>query len=209
MKTKLHGALILGCSLVLLAGCLSTQGIKKTFTSSDQAGSELYAQVPDRYRNPVEKAKANQLDAAERLKYAEEKVKLAKLKKEMATKKEKLSDYQQELAQLAHEEAIIAVELAQWEAIDKAGLGEKESNIKTIYNLETKKAKLGTSRLTVQKDHDTLQLHIEELAGQIKVQAETVATMKAVLDGSAPPAAEASGTTNAAQPGSETDKAQP
>lgn len=200
MKTKLYGALILGCSLALLAGCISTQGIKKTFTS-DQTENELYGQVPERYRKPVEKAKAEQLDAAGRLQYADEKLKLAKLKKEMATKKEKLSDYQQELAQLAHEEAIIAVELAQWEAIDKAGLGEKENNIKQIYNLQTKKAKLGTSRLTVQKDHDTLQLHIEELAGQIKVQAETVATMQSVIEGSASP------TTEAAPPAA--DKSQP
>jgi chromosome segregation ATPase len=206
MKTKLNGALIWGCALLLLGGCISTQSITKTF-KSDQSENELYAQVPERYRNPVEKAKADQLDAAERLKYADEKLKLAKLKKEMATKQEKLSDYQQELARLTHEETVVALELAQWEAIDKAGLGEKENNIKQIYNLETKKAKLGTSRLTVQKDHDTLQLRIDELAGQIKVQAETVATMQAVLGAGGSPAAEASSATEAAQPAA--DKAQP
>jgi len=189
MKKKLCGIVVLMCSIALLGGCLSTSSLKKT-SNADQAENELYAQVPERYRNPVEEAKADQLGAAERLNFADEKLKLAKLQKEMATKKEKLSNYQLKLAQMGHKEAIIGVELTQWEAIDKAGLGEKEKNIKTIYDLRTKKAKIETSRLAVQKDHDTLQLHINQLAVQIEAQTDTVTTMSEVLEGAgaSPPA---------------------
>ena len=189
MKKTLYGIVILLCSIALLGGCLSTSNVKKS-SGSDQAENELYAQVPERYRTPVEEAKADQLDAAERLNFADEKLKLAKLQKEMATKKEKLGNYQLKLAQMGHKEAIIGVELTQWEAIDKAGLGEKEKNIKTIYGLRTKKAKIETNRLDVKRDHDTLQLHIKQLAEQIKAQEETVATMGEVLEGAgaSPPA---------------------
>lgn len=183
MKTTCYKLLILVCALMLLTGCLSTQNIKKTF-SPDQAENELYAQVPERYQKPVQEARANQLGAAESLKFADESLTLAKLKKELATKQQKLAEYQLKLAEMAHKESILGVELTQWEAIDKAGLGDKEKNIKTIYDLRTKKAKIETSRLAVKKDHDTLQLHIQQLAEQIKVQEETVATMKAVLEGS-------------------------
>ncbi len=193
MKKILCVVVIFVCSIVLLGGCLATQKLKKT-SKSGQAENELYAQVPERYRNPVEKAKADQLGAAERLNFADEKVKLAKLQKEMATKKEKLSNYQLKLAQMSHKEAMLGVELTQWEAIDKAGLGEKEKNIKTIYSLRSKKARIETNRLDVQRDHDTLQLHIKKLAEQIKAQEDTVATMSAVLEGTgdAPPPADPS-----------------
>ena len=204
--------LILVCALMLLTGCLATQNIKKTF-NSDQAENELYAQVPERLQKPVEKAKANQLGAAESLKFADERLKLAKLKKERATKKQKLAEFQLKLAEMAHKESILGVELTQWEAIDKAGLGDKEKNIKTIYDLRTKKAKIETSRLTVKKDHDTLQLHIQQLAEQIKVQEETVATMKAVLEGSAveqaPAAAPAETPVSVAPADAESDQQQP
>ena len=183
MKNKAFGIWIWVCSILLLGGCLSTKGIKKTFESGPSE-NEMYAQVPDQNRKPVEKAKANQLAAAEQLKFAQERLELAKLQKELATKKEKLSDLELELAEMAHKEAILGVELAQWEAIDTSGLGEKEKNIKTIYGLRSKQAKIETSRLRVQEDHDTLVLRIERLAEQIKVQKETVKTMQSVLEGS-------------------------
>ena len=190
MKKTVYGVMIAVCSIVLLSGCISTKGVKKT-SKAELSENELYAQVPGQYRRPVDEAKANQLAAAERLKFSEERVSLAELQKEMATKNEKLRNLQLKLADLAHKETILKVDLAQWEAIDKAGLGEKEKNIKTIYGLRSKIAKNETSRLSVQEDYDTLDLRIKKLAEQIKVQQEKVATMRAVLESSGAPAAPA------------------
>jgi hypothetical protein len=187
MKKTMYGIMILVCSVVLLGGCISTKGVKKT-SKADLSENELYAQVPERYRGSVDAAKANQLAAAEQLKYAEEQVALSELQKEMATKKEKRSNLQQKLADLAHKEAILKVDLTQWEAIDKAGLGEKEKNIKTLYGLRSKIAKNETSRLSLQEDYDTLDLRIKKLAEQIKAQQEKVATMRSVLESSDTPA---------------------
>jgi chaperonin cofactor prefoldin len=191
MKKTVYGVMILVCSVVLLVGCVSTKGVKKT-SKADLSENELYAQVPEQYHGPVEEAKANQLAAAEQLKYAEELVALSELEKEMATKKEKLSNLQHKLDELAHKEAILRVDLTQWEAIDKAGLGDKEKNIKTIYGLRSKIAKNQTSRLSVQKDYDTLDLRIKKLSEQIKVQQEKVATMRSVLQSGGTPAPAAS-----------------
>ena len=186
MKKKMYAIMILVCSVILLGGCVSSKGVKKT-PKANLSENELYAQVPEQYRGPVDKSKANQLAAAEQLKYAEEQVALSKLQKEMATKQEKHSNLQLKLAELAHKEAMLRVDLTQWEAIDKAGLGDKEKNIKTIYGLRSKVAKNETSRLSVQQDYDTLDLRIKNLAQQIEVQEDKVATMRSVLESSGTP----------------------
>ena len=131
MKTTCYEMLILVCALMLLTGCLSTQNIKKTF-NSDQAENELYAQVPERLQKPVQKAKANQLGAAESLKFADESLKLAKLKKELATKKQKLAEFQLKLAEMVrvpHVRHDVKVKLAvssSLEQQEKADAEEKE-----------------------------------------------------------------------------------
>ena len=75
MKKTMYAIMILVCSVVLLGGCISTKGVKKT-SKADLSENELYAQVPEQDRGPVDEAKANQLAAAEQLKYAEELVAL-------------------------------------------------------------------------------------------------------------------------------------
>ena len=167
MKKLLGIKIIILCTLFLFAGCVTTKDIKSTFISAD----ELYNQVPEENRKKVQ-------DAEKHLDLAKEKLKLTELNKEMAAKQEKLRDYEHKLAELVNKEATLGVEIAKWQTIDELGLGQKEKNIKNLYNLRMKISKIETDRLQVQKDQATTQLHIEQLAKQIEDQEDKVKSMQ-------------------------------
>jgi predicted nucleic acid-binding Zn-ribbon protein len=167
MKKLLSVNLIILFTAFLFTGCVTTQNIKSTFTSVD----ELYSKVPEDQREKVQ-------DAQKHLDIAKEKLKLAELNKEMATKQEKLRGYEKKLAELTHKGAATGVEMAKWETIDELGMGKKEKNIKSLYNLRAKISKLETNAINIQRDQVTTELHIEQLVKQIEDQEEKLKSME-------------------------------
>lgn len=172
MKKMLKLNLILLCTVFLFSGCVTTQSLKNSFTSATFSSMDkLYSQVPENQRQTVK-------DAEKHLDLAKEKIKLAGLQKDMAVKQEKLSGYKYKLAELSQEEAIIGVQIAKWEAIDAQGLGQKEKNIKSLYDLRMELSKKETDRLQLQKDIATRKLHIKKLNKEIQDQESKVESME-------------------------------
>lgn len=169
--------------LLGLGGCVAPQVLNRPMSPD----STVLEQVPAERQGAVHTAEAAQLAAAEQLNLEVEKVALAKLQKELAGKQERLARYAHERADLAHEAAVVAVDLAKWEAIDAADVGVKEQNIKVLFKLGTRKAKLEESILRVEKDQSTLQLRIEELGARIAAQRGKVDAMQAAIEAAAAP----------------------
>ena len=163
---------------LLMAGCSATQQMTQSLSSSPPADEDLYAQVSNDQRQGVFAAENKLQRAADGMVLATEKLKLAKLDQDLADKRAKLADQRNKLAKLVHEESIVAVDIAKWEAIDASGLGQKEENIKKLYNLRTKKAKIETDQLKYKRDIETLQLQEKQLAGEVRTQEETVRSLE-------------------------------
>ena len=108
-------------------------------------------------------------------KLADEKVKLAELQKEWALLNDKNAGYVKKLAEIQQNKAEIIVEVRKAEAIDNAGLGDKEDNIKNIAKLRTKELGIYTDEIKVQADIDTTELKLKKLDKQIRAQQAIVA----------------------------------
>ena len=157
----------------LLAGCATTQNLTSSITSkvgsiTSNVDDQLFSQVPEDGRLGVPKAESD-------LNTSEEKLKLANLKEELADAQKEYSEYQADLAGKDHKAAALNLDIAKYEAIDRAGLGDKENNIKNIAKLKTKKHDIEGDRINIEAKISIAERNVSELTEQIKQQESVVA----------------------------------
>ena len=167
MKRFLYISLVLLIALSFTAGCATLTKDSKTKTKKTSDKS-LYSQVPESMRADVKEAEFDLQEAKGNVKTAEEKVKIGKLKKELGDKEKKRADYELKTAEKLLEEKELAVEAAQWEAIDNANLGDKIANIKKIAKLKSKKLGYEADALEAKADLVTTDLEIKNLNKKIE-----------------------------------------
>jgi hypothetical protein len=177
MKKRLITTLAGFITLTFLIGCVSTPLTKSSSSSgaTSKAAPGSYSQVPASLRGPVKEAEFDLQQAKEDAKLADEKVKLADLQKEWALLNDKNTGFIKKLAEVQQRKAEIVVEVRKAEAIDNAGLGDKEENIKNIANLKTKELDITSDEIKVQADIDTTELKLKKLDKQIRSQQAAVA----------------------------------
>lgn len=171
-----YSVLMFVLALLLLTSCETAKSIKSSITSkmksfTSSVDDEVFSQVPAGNRQEVRKAQYD-------LKVAEEKVKLVGLKMDLAALQKKHASYEEDLADKYHEKAVVSVDLAKLEAIDKSGLGQKEDNIKTIANLQAKKLEIEADMVKIEGNLTTTESQIKDLNKQIAEQAEKVDGMQ-------------------------------
>ena len=169
MKSFGYVSLAFLLALVLLTACETTRSLTGMGSSGEE---ELLAMVPADEQDEVRKAEFN-------LQVAEEKLKLAEMKKELGSLQKKLADYEEGVAKEYHKETDVGVDLAKWQTIDKAGLGEKQNNIEKIADLRAKKLKLEAERIRIQAKRDTTEEQIKDLMHQIEEQETKIVNLEA------------------------------
>ena len=170
MKIFGHISLIFLLALSLLTGCEATRSL--TSSISGNSDESLLAQVPAEEREEVKKAEFD-------LQVAEEKVTLAEMKTELASLQKKYADYEEDAADEYQKKAEVAVELAKLEAIDRAGLGEKQANIEDIADLKAKELKIEANRIKIEAKRDTTGEKINGLLKQIEEQETKIINLEA------------------------------
>jgi hypothetical protein len=177
MRRYVKPMLILLSVLFLATGCITTSSITKRFTPSETQATEAgtYSQVPASLRADVKEAEFDRSLAEKELKLAEEQKKLTELEKERAVLNDKNADLKQKLADTRLKRTAMVVEIRKLEAIDNAGLGSKEDNIKEIAALKTKELDIRSDEIKVKAEVDTTELKMKTLDKQIATQREVVA----------------------------------
>jgi hypothetical protein len=170
MKIFGHISLIFLLALSLLTGCEATRSLTSSFSGSPD--ENLLAQVPAEEREGVKKAEFD-------LQVAQEKMSLAEMKTELASLQKKYADYEEDAADEYQKKAEVSVELAKLEAIDRAGLGEKQANIEDIADLKAKQLKIEANRIKVQAKRDTTGEKINDLRKQIEEQETKIMNLEA------------------------------
>jgi chromosome segregation ATPase len=161
----------------VISGCATTQNITNSITSkvtsiTSDVDEELFAQVPQDEQVGVREAEFD-------LRVAEEKLKLAELKKERATLEDDYADYESDLVKTYHEAASLSYDIVRLESIDRAGLGDRDKNVKNIAGLKTKKHKSEGDRINIEAKLAITTRHIQEITEQIKAQEEKVESLTA------------------------------
>ena len=170
MKIFGHISLIFLLALSLLTGCEATRSLTSSISGSPD--ENLLAQVPAEEREEVKKAEFD-------LQVAGEKMTLAEMKTELASLQKKYADYEEDAADEYKKKAEVSVELAKLEAIDRAGLGEKEANIEDIADLKAKELKIEANRIKIEAKRDTTGEKINDLRKQIEEQETKIINLEA------------------------------
>ena len=170
MKILGHISLIFLLALSLLTGCEATRSLTSSISGSPD--ENLLAQVPAEEREEVKKAEFD-------LQVAQEKITLAEMKTELASLQKKYADYDEDAANEYKNKAEVSVDLAKLEAIDKAGLGEKQANIKDIADLKAKELKIEGNRIKIEAKRDTTGEKINDLLKQIEEQETRIINLEA------------------------------
>ena len=170
MKIFGHISLIFLLALSLLTGCEATRSLTSSISGSPD--ENLLAQVPAEEREEVKKAEFD-------LQVAGEKMTLAEMKTELASLQKKYADYDEDAVKEYRKKAEVGVELAKLEAIDKAGLGEKQANIEDIAALKAKELKIEANRIKIEAKRDTTGEKINDLMKQIEEQETKIINLQA------------------------------
>ena len=167
----LNFALLL--ALFLAIGCQSTLAklpgakSKSGATAKKSSDVSLYNRVPASMKADVKEAEFDLKEAKSSVNTAKKKVEIAEMKKERSALQKRYADFDLQVANATQRGAEVNVELKQWEAIDAAGLGDKESNIKTIANLKSKQLKAEDSKIQSKASLETTGLKIKKLSKRI------------------------------------------
>ncbi len=170
MKRLLCLNLALLLALLVAVGCQSSPiKIPKITKDSSAPTSDksLYNKVPASMKADVKEAEFDLKESKGNVNTARQKVEIAELKKERALLQRKYADYELQVAEAQQKGAEITVDLKQWEAIDAAGLGDKETNIKTIANLRSKQLDIEQSKIQSKASLDTTTVKIKQLSKKI------------------------------------------
>lgn len=183
MKRFGYSTLVILLGLALFTGCATTEKMTSSITSTvssmtSNVDEEIYAQVPEDQREGISAAEST-------LKVFEEKRKLTELKEELVDNQSKYAKYTKDIAEKEYEVASLSLDIAKLEAIDRAGLGEKEDNIKNIAKLKSKKLELEGDKIKIEAKISILESKISELTQHIKLQEKVVADMSAADSGAA------------------------
>ena len=100
----------------------------------------------------------------------------------MADAQKEYSEYQADLAEKDHKAASLNLDIAKYEAIDRAGLGDKEKNIKNIAKLKTKKHDIEGDRINIEAKISIAERNVIELTKQVKQQEAVVADLATTKD---------------------------
>jgi len=172
MKGFAYLGLVVLLAFPLFTACETTRSITDSITGGPSSSDELFAQIPAEDRSEVEKATFD-------LQVAEEKVKLAEMKSELASLQKKHAEYAEDVASKHLDEAELGVHLARIEAIDRAGLGEKEKNINEIADIKARKLKIEAARIKLAAKRDTTEQKIKDLIKQIDEQETKIINLEA------------------------------
>ena len=170
MKIFGHISLIFLLALSLLTGCEATRSLTSSISGSSD--ENLLAQVPAEEREEVKNAEFD-------LQVAQEKMTLAEMKSELASLQKKYADYEEDAADEYQKKAEVGVELAKLQAIDRAGLGEKQANIEDIADLKAKELKIEANRIKIEAKRDTTGEKINDLLKQIEEQETKIINLEA------------------------------
>ena len=170
MKIFGHISLIFLLALSLLTGCEATRSLTSSISGSSD--ENLLAQVPAEEREEVKEAEFA-------LQVAEEKLRLAEMKTELASLQKKYADYEEDAADEYQKKAVVSVDLAKVQAIDRAGLGEKQANIEDIADLKAKELKIEANRIKIEAKRDTTGEKINDLLKQIEEQETRIINLEA------------------------------
>jgi hypothetical protein len=171
MKRLLHLNLVIVLALFLATGCAQMSKITGT-TSKSSAPKQttdvsLYNRVPASMKADVKEAQFDLKESTANVNTAKKKVEIADMKRERAVLQKKYADFDLQVANALQRSAEVNVELKQWEAIDAAGLGDKETNIKTIANLKSKQLKAEDSKIQSTASRETTGVKIKKLSKKI------------------------------------------
>jgi uncharacterized coiled-coil protein SlyX len=152
------------------AGCTTVSDIKsqvstKVTSITSNVDPNLVAKVPDDKRGGFPKAEFA-------VKVAEEKIKLAKMKNDLAALQKKITDYEEDLADTEAKDAGLDYDIVKLGAVDAAGLGKKEDNIKALTKLKLKKVDLQSDRIKTEGHLTAVKQQIQDLTEKIKAQEE-------------------------------------
>ncbi len=155
-----------------LTGCATMSDIKSSVSTkvtsiTSNVDPNLVAKVPDDKRGGFPKAEFA-------VKVAEEKSKLANMRSELAAKQKKVADYEEELADIDVKDAGLDYDIVKMGAIDAAGLGKKEDNIKALTKLKLKKIDLQGDRIKTDGNLTAIKQQMSDLAEKIKAQEEQI-----------------------------------
>lgn len=172
MKRLLHLNLALLLALFLAIGCQSTlakiPGTKaKSGAAKQTTDVSLYNKVPASMKADVKEAQFDLKQAKANVNRSKKKVEIADLKKERSVLQKRYADFALQVSGAVQRGAEVNVELKQWEAIDAAGLGDKETNIKTIANLKSKQLKAEDSKIQSIASRETTGVRIKKLSKRI------------------------------------------
>ncbi len=173
MKRLLVLNLALLLALFLAIGCQSiTSKIPGTKSKSgapkQTTDVSLYNKVPASMKADVKEAQFDFKQAKANVNRYKKKVEIADMKRERSVLQKKYADYELQVAGAIQQGAEVNVELKQWEAIDNAGLGDKETNIKTIANLKSKQLKTENSKIQSTASRETTGVRIKKLSKRIR-----------------------------------------
>lgn len=160
-----------------LAGCATVSDIKSTVSTrvtsiTSNVDPNLVAKVPEDKRGDFPKAEAA-------VKAAEEKLKLAKMKSDLASLQRKIADYEEDLTGIEAKDAGLDYDIVKLGAVDAAGLGKKEDNIKTLTKLKLKKVDLQSDRVRTEGNLTAVRQQMKDLSEKIKAQEERIQAMTA------------------------------
>ena len=162
--------------VALIVGCKTTQNLKQSISSTfdsmtSDVDQELYKQVPEDKREGIPKAEFD-------LELNKNKETLTTLKKERGINELKILGYDLDIASKHRKKAAIALDIKKLEAINNAGLGEKEKNRKTIADLKAKVLNIDEDIVKIEAKQDNVKGVINDLNRQIEEQNRKIKEMK-------------------------------
>ncbi len=171
------GIIFLLSVTLAFTGCATVSDIKSTVSTkvasiTSNVDPNLVAKIPDDKRGEFPKAELA-------VKVAEEKSKLAAMKSELAAKQKKYADYEADMADIDVKDAGLDYDIVKLGAIDAAGIGKKEDNIKTLTKLNLKKTDLQGDRIKTTGNLTAVKQQMNDLVEKIKAQEEQVKSLTA------------------------------
>jgi hypothetical protein len=169
---KRTGIIFLLSIALALTGCATVSDIRSSVSTkvtsiTSNVDPNLVAKVPDDKRGGFPKAEFA-------VKVAEEKSKLANMRSELAAKQKKYADYQEDIVGIDVKDAGLDYDIVKLGAIDAAGLGKKDENIKALTKLKLKKVDLESDRIKTEGNLTAIKQQMDDLAEKIKGQEEQI-----------------------------------
>jgi chromosome segregation ATPase len=162
--------------VALAVGCKTTQSFKQSISSkidsmTSDVDQKLYEQVPEDKREGIPEAEFD-------LELKKNKEILAELKKERGINELKIVGYDLDIASKARKKAAVTLDIKKLEAINNAGLGKQEKNIKTIADLKAKNLNIDAEIIKIEAKQDNTKGEINDLNKKIEEQDKKVKEMK-------------------------------